>query len=121
MGKPLYQQALPLLNEIRARIAETKRPTVVMHASAAALANGGLAEEISKLAALRDQGVLTNEEFQAAKQAAITRGTRSWNGDTPIASRPPGRGPETASPRKRRCRGDTATARPGAGPHRAGT
>jgi hypothetical protein len=43
----------------------------------AAPANGGLAEEISKLAALRDQGVLTNEEFQGAKQAAITRGTRS--------------------------------------------
>jgi hypothetical protein len=78
MGKPLYQQALPLLNEMRARIAEAKRPIVVMHAPAAAApANGGLAEEISKLAALRDQGVLTNEEFQGAKQAAITRGTRS--------------------------------------------
>jgi hypothetical protein len=71
MGRPIYQQALPLLNEMRARIAEAKRPTVVVCPPAAA--GGGLADEIGKLAGLRDQGVLTEQEFQDAKRAAIAR------------------------------------------------
>ena len=70
MGRPIYQQALPLLNEMRARIAEAKRPTVV---GPPAAAGGGLADEIGKLAGLRDQGVLTEQEFQDAKRAAIAR------------------------------------------------
>jgi hypothetical protein len=75
LGKPIYQQALPLLNEMRAKIAETKRPTVVMNAPPPGVRSGGLADEIGKLAALRDQGVLSEQEFQAAKQAAIACAT----------------------------------------------
>lgn len=76
IGKPIYQQALPLLNEMRAKIAEAKRPTVVMNAPLPpSNGSGGLADEIGKLAALRDQGVLSEQEFQAAKQAAIARAT----------------------------------------------
>lgn len=71
IGKPIYQQAVPLLNEMRAKIAEAKRPTVVMNAPSSG--GGGLADEIGKLAALRDHGVLTEQEFQSAKQGAIAR------------------------------------------------
>lgn len=74
IGKPTYQQALPLLNEMRARIAEAKRPTIHMSAPTTP-AGAGLADELTKLAALRDQGILTDQEFQAAKQAAIARVT----------------------------------------------
>ncbi|WP_345415266.1 SHOCT domain-containing protein [Pseudonocardia xishanensis] len=74
MSKPLYQQALPMLNEMRGRIAEVKRPTVVMNAQQATVpVGGGLADEIGKLAALRVQGLLTDDEFEAAKRAAIAR------------------------------------------------
>jgi hypothetical protein len=78
IGKPIYQQALPLLNEMRAKIADAKRPTIVMNgppSAQPASGGGGLADEIGKLAALRDQGVLSEQEFQAAKQAAIVRAT----------------------------------------------
>ncbi|MGH8916807.1 MAG: SHOCT domain-containing protein, partial [Actinomycetes bacterium] len=67
--------ALPMLNQMRAKIGETKRPTVVMNAPPPT--GGGLAEEIGKLAVLRDQGILTEQEFQTAKQGTIARGVGS--------------------------------------------
>lgn len=76
VDKMLYQKALPRLNEMRARIVDAKRPTVVVNSPAAAPSGGGgFAEELSKLASLRDQGVLDESEFQAAKQAALARYT----------------------------------------------
>lgn len=75
MAKPIYQQALPRLNAMRAKIAESKRPTVVVNAATQS-SGGGLAEELTKLAALRDQGVLEESEFLAAKTAALARHSR---------------------------------------------
>lgn len=76
LGKPLYQQALPLLNELRNKISVAKRPTVTMSPPpSSADRGGGLADEIGKLAALRDQGVLSEHEFQTAKQGLIGRAT----------------------------------------------
>lgn len=75
LDKPLYQKALPRLNEMRARISEVKNPTAAVRPALAPAppAGGGLADELVKLAALRDQGILDDHEFQAAKQAAIAR------------------------------------------------
>lgn len=70
IGKPIYQQALPLLNELRSKISAAKRPTVVMSAPPPS-SDGGIAAEIGKLAALRDQGVLSEHEFQTAKEGVI--------------------------------------------------
>lgn len=70
LGRPDYQRALPRLNEMRAKIAESKRPAVVVAAAPPAPA-GGLADELAKLAALRDQGVLTDAEFTTAKQRLL--------------------------------------------------
>ena len=38
----------------------------------AATGGGGAADELSKLAALRDQGILSEDEFQAAKAKALS-------------------------------------------------
>jgi hypothetical protein len=74
LDKMLHRESLLLLNEMRARIAETQRPTM---SKAARLSDpaGGLADELGKLAELRTQGVLDDVEFQSAKQAAIARHT----------------------------------------------
>ena len=54
LDKLLYQQALPWLNEMRAWIAEAKRPTVVVSAPAPSTSTGGgLAEELGKLVSFR--------------------------------------------------------------------
>lgn len=75
VNKLLYQKALPRLNEMRAKIIDAKRPTIITNSPATAPPGGGFAEELGKLASLRDQGVLDESEFQAAKQAALTRYT----------------------------------------------
>ena len=89
LDRMLHREALPLLNEMRARIAEAKRPTVVMNAPAAPASQSGLAEELMKLAELRAQGVLDDEEFQAAKRATIARLT-GGGGSADGFNRPPG-------------------------------
>ena len=48
------------------------------------------ADELGKLAALRDQGVLTQNEFEARKQSILSQ------------DRPEGRAPKTISKRRRR-------------------
>lgn len=72
LDRMTYQSALPRLNEMRARIAESKRPTVIVTPSTL-VPGGGLADELTKLAALRDQGVLTGAEFDAAKQRLLAQ------------------------------------------------
>jgi len=77
----LHEQALPLVNQLRAKVAEAKRPTVVVQpapalpAPPAALAahRGELVEELSRLGSLHQQGLLTDDEFRAAKQTVIAR------------------------------------------------
>lgn len=77
MPRDIYQQALPRLNEMRARIAEAKRPQVVIAAPQPALAAppapASVADELGKLAGLRDQGVLSDAEFQNAKQRVLAQ------------------------------------------------
>ncbi len=76
LEKTTYQAALPRLNEMRSRIAESKRPTVVVTAPESSRPQpdaGSLSDELTKLAALREQGLLDDAEFQAAKRAALSR------------------------------------------------
>lgn len=76
MAKQVYQQALPRLNEMRARITEAKRPTVTIASSSLPSPHGTqdtLTEELTKLTALYQQGALTEAEFVTAKQAALQR------------------------------------------------
>lgn len=77
MPRDIYQQSLPRLNEMRARIAEAKRPQVVVAAPQPALAAPpaptSIADELGKLAGLRDQGVLSDSEFQNAKQRVLAQ------------------------------------------------
>lgn len=79
MGKAIYQQALPLLNEMRSKIVEAKHPPAVhtnYSVAASSKEDGSLADELKKLGGLREQGVLDEEEFQAAKRAVIAKYTR---------------------------------------------
>lgn len=75
LGRLEYQQALPKLNEIRTRIAEIKRPTIVMNPppQPAPPATPSLTDELTKLGALREQGILTDAEFGAAKQRLLAQ------------------------------------------------
>ncbi|MGW8814256.1 SHOCT domain-containing protein [Gordonia terrae] len=78
LAKVLYQEAQPLLNEMQRKIADAKRPQVIVqHAppsTAAAIAGGGgLAHELEKLAEMHQRGLLDDEEFKAAKRAAIAK------------------------------------------------
>ena len=73
LDKRTHAQALPHLNELRARISQSKRISVtVEHAPApASPAGGGLAEQLAQIAALRDSGVLDADEFQAAERKLL--------------------------------------------------
>ncbi|NKX90946.1 SHOCT domain-containing protein [Nocardia coubleae] len=66
--RPLYDQALPQLNTLQSKISASKRPPASQSPSPPASL---LAEEIQRLANLHAQGLLTDVEFTAAKQAAI--------------------------------------------------
>lgn len=74
MNKPIYQQALPRLNELRAKITEAKRPYVIQAPAAPAQpGQSDMVEELTKLGGLHQQGLLTDAEFVAAKQAVLAR------------------------------------------------
>jgi hypothetical protein len=81
LDRTTYKAALPYLNEIRKKMSAAKRPIVVMEPLAAqarpAPQAGDLADELTKLAALREKGFLDDAGFQAAKQAALARYTDS--------------------------------------------
>lgn len=66
INRPMLAQAREIANVIEQRMAEARRPTVVV-AAAPAPAPVSLSDELMKLASLRDAGVLTSEEFEAAK------------------------------------------------------
>lgn len=73
LDKATHSQAQPHLNELRRRITAFKR-TVSVDGYTPAPApepdtrlGTGLADELGRLASLRDSGVLTDEEFQSAK------------------------------------------------------
>ena len=73
MAKPDYIAWTPHIQALRAKIAEAKRPAapVVVHQAPAAPLTSSLADELGKLAALRDAGVLSDDEFAAAKAQLI--------------------------------------------------
>ena len=76
MPRDNCQQTLPRLNEMRAWIAEAKRPQVVVApqpALAAPPAPTSIADELGGLAGLRDQGVSSDAEFQNAKQRVLAQ------------------------------------------------
>nr|WP_276512001.1 SHOCT domain-containing protein [Microbacterium thalassium] len=74
MVKSVYSQWAPHIQELRARIAQAKRPS----AAPAVLSNGetsgselSVVEQLERLAALRASGVLSEEEFTAAKARLV--------------------------------------------------
>lgn len=69
LAKLVYQAALSRLNELRDKMTRAKQTTVVIAQPSAA----GLADELKGLVALHQQGALTDDEFSAAKLAAISR------------------------------------------------
>jgi hypothetical protein len=117
LPKAVYQAGLPRLNEMRARIAEAKRPTIVLgqpdtapappagdaqtpqrpitpgrpdspgdtpQGSPADPSSGdALFAELDRAADLHRRGVLDDDEFQAIKQAAISR----YSGSGPSSAR----------------------------------
>lgn len=72
LSKGLYELARDKIDDLRRMIVEAKRPKVVVPQPDQSAATD-LASDIERLAKLRDQGVLDEDEFRAAKQAAIAR------------------------------------------------
>ena len=72
LDRPTHARAQESLNELRRKIAESRRPTVVVQQSAAAT-NSSVAQELSELAELHRAGVLSDEEFAGAKAAVLAR------------------------------------------------
>lgn len=73
LPKAEYTRALTHINEMRRLISEAKRPTVQVVSAPPLVGASSVSEEIERLAGLFDRGVLTAEEFTAAKNAVIAR------------------------------------------------
>lgn len=72
LSKLDYRQALPHLNTLRSKIAEAKRPApIAVQMAPTAAATPGLASELTRLATLRQRGVLSDAEFEAAKRTLL--------------------------------------------------
>ena len=65
LGKPFYTEAAPHLEELRKRIGAVRSPQ-------GAVAKSSVAEELSKLAQLRDAGILSENEFADAKARLLS-------------------------------------------------
>ena len=72
LDRATYARAQDSLNELRRRIAESGRHTVVVQQSAPATTSS-VAQELSDLAELHRTGVLSDEEFADAKAAVLAR------------------------------------------------
>lgn len=74
LAKLTYKAALPGLNELRERIGRAKQTNVIVTGQPAAQpAAPSVTDEITRLAELHRAGVLTDEEFNTAKAALISR------------------------------------------------
>lgn len=75
LPKALYQQVQPKLKELQRKVAEAKRPQVIVQQAApvSGYPGGGLADELAKLADMHERGLLDDDEFRSAKQAAIAK------------------------------------------------
>jgi len=67
LSKDGYRSAREMIDELKQMIAAAQRPSGVMQAAVQDLTG-----ELSKLAALRDSGILTDEEFSAAKAKLLS-------------------------------------------------
>ncbi len=77
LSKAVYTEALPKLNELEQKIIESKQPRIVMPTMQPPAQPGpNLADEIRELAELHAQGILSDSEFAAAKQTAISQHRR---------------------------------------------
>jgi hypothetical protein len=70
LPKSEYNEFLPEINELRSRISRAKQTTLVVNA-AAERPSPGLVEQLERLADLKASGVLTDDEFAAAKARLI--------------------------------------------------
>ena len=66
LAKPEYNQALSEINELKARISTSKQSTVQVLAPESRTGEG-LADQLHKLGELKESGILSDEEFAAAK------------------------------------------------------
>src|SRR2546426_629584 len=66
-GAEQAHAAQPAVNLIRERMQVDRRVSTPTHAPAA----GGIADELRKLSELRDQGILSESEFEAAKARTL--------------------------------------------------
>lgn len=74
LTKSLYEQARRKIDRMRQMIADIKHPPAVTAAPITAPAPAAdLPEQLARLAALHDSGVLDDDEFRQAKQALITK------------------------------------------------
>jgi hypothetical protein len=75
LDKAQYKEALPRINEMQRKIVESKRPNVIVQSSAAPAPSSpsSLSDELTNLARLKQQGILDDAEFTAAKASAIAR------------------------------------------------
>lgn len=67
MAKVVYNEWASHIQELRARISTSKRPTTLIAAPAPQEAHSDLVGQLERLSALRVANVLTDEEFVAAK------------------------------------------------------
>jgi hypothetical protein len=70
LDKTTYGQAQEHLNGLRKLITESKKATVIVNNTGTP--GSGISEQLKELAQLRDQGILTEEEFTAAKSRIIS-------------------------------------------------
>lgn len=73
LPKAEYTRALSHINEMRRLICEAKRTTIQVVSAPALASTSSVSEEIERLAGLFERGLLTADEFAAAKTAVIAR------------------------------------------------
>jgi hypothetical protein len=71
LDKITYRSIAPQLTELRERISEAKRPSFNFPTALAPAPSEGLAGELTKLGELHAAGVLSEEEFAAAKRRLL--------------------------------------------------
>ena len=73
LAKVGYQNAQEHINELRRLIGASKQVQVTVQAPASSDGSGNLASELSKLAELRQQGLLHDAELAEAKKAVLAK------------------------------------------------
>ncbi|SDX68198.1 hypothetical protein SAMN05660209_01070 [Geodermatophilus africanus] len=73
LAKVGYQNAQGHINELRRLVSTSKQVQVTVQSPASSDGGGNLASELSKLAELRQQGLLDDVEFAEAKKAVLAK------------------------------------------------